>query len=182
MTGIAWDGKTLAADRACFVGEQMYEYRKLKVIQTRSSGFVMYAGCGSINQILEIERWLEEDYSPGCGQPRHVHNENPNAPMGIVVTNVGHAYSVFANGHMARVLAPIHADGSALEYLFGCLHSGLTAAQAVQRAVDHRSDCGYGVDYFDWEDLNSLCDVMDFHSDSSKSLVAKMGQVVQHEE
>lgn len=168
MTAIAWDGTTLAADRAMFGDEQMMECSKLRILYKKDNP-VMFAGCGSHYNIMAVMKWI----SDGCeGKPDIDRDADTlGASFGILVDSYGHAFNVFGNGHLERILAPFAGDGSATQFLYGALAAGASADKAVQLAVQMRGDAGIGVDAFEWKGLSSIELRMDAAEHFKKSII-----------
>lgn len=153
MTAIAWDGTTLAVDRATFGADQMMECCKLHIIYKKDTP-MMYASCGSTYNINQIVRWFEN----GCEGKPEIDKEADTigASFGIMVDGWGTAWTVFGNGTLERIIPPFAADGAATPFLYGALAAGASADKAVQLAVQMRGDAGIGVDAFEWKGLSSI--------------------------
>ena len=153
MTAIAWDGTTLAVDRATFGADQMMETPKLHIIYKKDNP-IMYASCGSTYNISSIVRWLQEGGE--CKPDIDKDADTLGATFGIMVDSWGTAWSVFGNGSLERIIAPFAADGASAPFLYGALAAGASADKAVRLAVQMRGDAGIGVDAFEWKGLRSI--------------------------
>lgn len=171
MTAIAWDGTQLVCDRAEFAGNQKFENCKLVLFHNNPDGrSYMFAGCGDTVNIAAVVDWIRKGFTdkPNCERTDTL---NAGASVGILVDDKGKAFNVYPTGHMEPVYGPFTADGSAHEFLMGCLASGTSARKAVELAVKHRADAGFGVDSFFWEDLQSYTAIDQARKHFNKSIV-----------
>lgn len=153
MTAIAWDGTTLAVDRASFCGEQMIETAKLCIFNGGTDSAMMYAGCGNASTINEIVRWIQNGQVGVPDVPKV--DQESGVSFGIIVDRYGRAYNVFGNGLMDLIIAPFGADGASAPFVAGALAAGVDATRAIQLAVKFRGDAGIGVDSFNYKLLRN---------------------------
>lgn len=153
MTAIAWDGTTLAVDRASFCGDQIIENAKLSIINPGGHSAVMYASCGNCATTSAIRHWIQEGFE---GTPNVAQEDKfSGVSFGIIVDRYGRAYNVFGNGVQELLIAPFAADGATAPFLYGALAAGADAVRAVQLAIRNRGDCGIGVDSFNYKLLGN---------------------------
>lgn len=138
MTTIAWDGKTLAADRQSTYGNVKVESRKI-----RDCGPFVFALAGEKDNIETIAGWIAQA-TPAAGR----------APLkeggmhGIAVRKEdGAAFSLEGErATMIRVYAGKFAAGSGFEFALAAMTLGKTAVQAVVFASRFDMYSGLGVD------------------------------------
>lgn len=138
VTVIAWDGKTLAADkRACNNGLARTTTKIHRV------GDVLVAFSGDAAQGREMLAWVTAGRQV-ADFPASQRDENKWATL-IVVDE--HGLSVyeqtpypipFEDGYFA--------SGSGRDFALAAMHCGKTAAEAVEVACFFQVDCGNGID------------------------------------
>jgi len=141
LTIIAWDGKSLAADRLQTMGDTLATARK--IWQQEGGGAVAISG--DLTHGLLMKRWY---CTPGCTEP----------PWPKPVEGTGHTIMVVADGAGCRyfesgehhiaidVIDKIAAWGVGREVALGAMEMGATAKQAVEIASKWCAGCGRGVD------------------------------------
>lgn len=132
MTTIAWDGKTMAADRL-----STDHKAPVPKLHTLHSGEVV-GGCGRHEHVLCAIDWLE--------------NGGPKPDLGddtftlLMVDVDGRAYT-YSNRLVAMpVLTPFHAIGSGSKYAMGAMAALVGAYDAVCIAAEFDHNTGCGVD------------------------------------
>jgi hypothetical protein len=136
VTTIAWDGRTLAADRQA--NSNGSRRRVHKIIDC---GAFWYGSCGQMDEIARVAEWLSQMEEPppvfdGCNL------------YGIVVRKCD-ACAFFVEGKtvcLAPILDRVMATGSGGEYARAAMELGKTAAQAVEFAARFDLGTGLGVD------------------------------------
>ncbi|BAN16842.1 peptidase HslV family [Edwardsiella phage PEi21] len=141
MTGIAWDGKTLAADKAEFRGNQMSKTTKISV-HLVDGRHIAFAGTGYTEDILRVKIWIDRGMT---GEIEGLSEGTKNCPQGMVLEESGEIFELYPCGALEQVESDVYASGSAFEFLTAAMLSGKTAHDAVALAIQHRSDCGYGI-------------------------------------
>jgi len=143
VTVIAWDGKTLAADKCATV----YGV-KSTVTKIFRNGDILVGLSGDYSHSLAMMEWLFD------GRPR---NEFP-APQG---DNWGYMLAIHRSGKIERyehspypfvIEDAQHANGSGKEFATCAMYLGKTAAQAVAIACVFCADCGMGIDTLTFDD------------------------------
>lgn len=135
MTTIAFDGKTLAADR------QMGGIFNVKKIFKVPQGWA--AGCGDYDNILEIVCWLQE----GADRDDMPTLPDKNDTDVIIIVPSGKVqwlswpYLRFVELTEERV-----SFGSGSEFALGAMAAGATAKQAVAIACRYDPHTGQGID------------------------------------
>lgn len=129
MTCIAWDGKTLAADKA-------YEFYDLstkivtKIIKIEAgNGFVGWAtGAGTASNYIGFCEWLK-DGADLSNYNNYIKAENGNFTA-LIVSSSGCAKLFVNSPHGVEVNAPF-ALGSGMDFAMTAMHLGKTAEEAV---------------------------------------------------
>lgn len=137
MTVIAWDGKTLAADRQCTSGAVLSEHTKLSQV---SDGSVL-AFWGPIRQWVALIRW----YEAGAKPEEWPKDADDNGL--IVVTVEGSVTEYEGCGWPIACEQNKAAWGGGREFALGAMAAGASALQAVQIANQHHAMCGCGTDH-----------------------------------
>lgn len=144
MTTIAWDGKTLAADRCMTANGMRVEYKKLSVHPAPKSSFPpgAYAGAGQAAFTESVRAWIDS----GGPLPERDKDESPDWGCGLYVTNSGQCHIVTQR----MVLLPAQSlpvvAGSGGQFAAGCMVAGWDAVRAVEAAERHADGSGLGVD------------------------------------
>lgn len=140
MTVIAWDGKTLAADRRSVVNGTI---RSVTKISRHPSRRELMAISGSLVDGLEVQNWYVSGGAPDsfpatCRQ----------------ADNFARLIVISADGVRCYEGAPIpikfddkrNAFGSGCDFAMAAMHMGCDAKQAVEVACALSSECGDGID------------------------------------
>ena len=137
MTVIAWDGKTLAADkRATNNG------RATTVTKLFRHGEYRLAVSGELVKGLEMIEWLR-----GGAAPEKLPAFQKTSDF-VAVLRIGPdgAY-LYENSHIPfKIEEPFYAMGSGRDFALMALHLGSPAARAVELTNELDTTCGNGVD------------------------------------
>lgn len=142
MTVIAWDGKTLAADRQSTSNNMRRETRKIYRVD---DGLIAITGSGCHGAALL-------DWFRGGRDPSLWPKESSEVANIIHITKQG--VFVFAGDLPAfgePVLDSFIAFGSGRDYAMVAMHLGKTAFEAVEIASLFDVSCGLGVDTLELE-------------------------------
>ncbi|MCK4121398.1 hypothetical protein HFK83_03310 [Ralstonia pseudosolanacearum] len=136
MTVIAWDGKTLAADkRATSVGLAR------TVTKIQRHGDVLLAMTGDWDVAVELREWLKAGAVPR-DFPEKAREDNASL---IVIGRGGIA--VYSTGPFPM---PIEQEkvafGSGRDFAEASMYLGCSAIEAVSVACHFQTDCGNGID------------------------------------
>lgn len=138
MTVIAWDGKTLAADK-----QTTDAGLRLKTTKIFKFGNLLVGGCGDTARIVEMREWIEN----GCKKedlPAFQRDAATFAPM-LVIDN-GRCCQYW-NGHLPIWIEDgFAAIGSGRDFALAAMYLGKTAREAVEIACHFETGCGNGVD------------------------------------
>ena len=134
MTCIAWDGKTLAADKAY----EFYDFSariESKIIKINSThGLEGWAvGAGTASNVVGFCDWVNsganlQDYS------NYIRSDNGNFSA-LIISKSGDA-TLYCNApHGVKVKAPF-ALGTGMDFALAAMYLGKTAEEAVQVAAE----------------------------------------------
>lgn len=140
MTTIAWDGTTLAADRAAWSSGNKYRVRKVERITAPDGQRFLVAVCGDGTFAPHLLSWMRGGPHPG---------PYPEAGNFTVAVVIDERLRVWRMNHLLRysqVRERIHACGAGQDYAIGALEAGATARRAVQIAMKRSDYAGLGVD------------------------------------
>lgn len=133
MTTIAFDGRTIAADRLC--GE-VISVCKLFRIQTGE----ILAGAGDYSKIIEVAAWLQGE----ADKPELPDQEDTDF---LLVDATGHAsWLTWPWLRRVRVTEPFCAIGSGRDFALGAMAAGASAKKAVEIAARFDPSTGGGID------------------------------------
>lgn len=139
MTTIAWDGRSLAADRRVLAGTN-YMGEAIKITRSPDGRWAGAAGgSAECNQILA---WVHNGMKPDELPPSQATDDFCNV---LVVYPDGKAELFSKHGYSVAVKAPF-AVGSGSEYARGAMAAGVDARGAVEIAMRFDMATGDGVD------------------------------------
>lgn len=137
MTIIAWDGKTLAADRQSTSNNMRRTTRKIHRVR---DGLIAITGSGCHG--VALLDWFNGDRNPSAWP-----KESAEIANIIHVTSDGvFVYAGDLPAFGEPVLDAFIAFGSGRDYAMTAMHLGKTAAEAVEIACLFDVSCGMGVD------------------------------------
>jgi ATP-dependent protease HslVU (ClpYQ) peptidase subunit len=144
MTVIAWDGRTLAADKQSTAGSMRRTATKIHRV---TDGLVALSGDAS--HAHAVLAWFQ-----GVRDPREF-------PLGAHPDTVGHViyftqdgvflYDGMGTGHREKIEDSFIAFGSGRDYAMAAMHLGCDARRAVEVACEFDVYCGMGVDVLELE-------------------------------
>ncbi len=146
MTVIAWDGKTLAADKLC--NFQNLASETIKVFKTRIG---LIATSGYAAKGAEMRHWLIENEGLPEYMPEFQKDEDKCVHV-LVITPSGKILKYESSAFPIIVNDKFHAIGSGRDYAMAAMHLGCSAVGAVQVASIFDIGCGLGVDFVTLED------------------------------
>ena len=139
MTCIAWDGKTLSADRRCCIGGSINTVTKIRRI-----GGLLAGGAGEVAFISEMFEWVEKGRI-SKEFPASQRNKDDWQPF-LVIELDGTPSLYDRTPHPIRFEQVAFSIGSGKDYARAALHLGKTSREAVDVAIALDSGCGGGVD------------------------------------
>lgn len=139
MTVIAWDGKTLAADKMFCHGVTFTKGTKIKKI----NGHLVFSS-GDFDAIQSLFSWYERGAKPE-EWPNHQKNEDRWVPL-FVIKNDGVINVYNRDPYSWEIEDKIYAIGSGGDFALAAMTMGKTAYEAVELACSLTIDCGCGID------------------------------------
>lgn len=139
MTIIAWDGKTLAADKA---GTNCGYRRTCTKIFRVPGGLVGFAGDGS--RAMALLEWFR-----GCRDPRLYpeFQRNEGTAVGCMfIADGGNCYGYYLSPYPEWNQDRFDAIGSGRDYALAAMYLGYDARRAVEVASALDNGCGNGID------------------------------------
>lgn len=140
MTVIAWDGRSLVADRQATTGTHGMPVTKLWPLP---DGTGAIACCGQLDSALVLRQWYLDDADPAKYPSFQSKNDEAECVL-IVARDDGTC--VFYQRHPVAI--PVEggywAWGCGREFAVGALAVGATAQEAVSVAIKHCDGCGFG--------------------------------------
>ena len=140
MTIIAWDGKTLAADKRAIYGSN--KCGKVTKIFRWEGG--LCGASGSMEQGMQLVSWLQKGADPE-EFPEFEEKENEF----LVVHNDGRVAYYESTPTPLWFENDFQAIGSGKEYALAAMYMGQDAAKAVEVACALDAYCGNGIDTLD---------------------------------
>lgn len=145
MTVIAWDGKTLAADKR---GSDNGIARTVTKIRRTKDGHLIGTSGGS-SRGMELAAWYEAGAIP-AEFPATERDEDKCAML--VVIRPGPSVVFFMANPYGKVFEDEKfAMGSGRDFATTCMHLGMEAKEAVRIASELDMNCGNGIDVLSLE-------------------------------
>jgi hypothetical protein len=161
MTALAWDGKVLAADTQYDQGGHRGHSSKLSVINHPIIGKMMVALCGSVRGSSLMIDQLESN------TVAKVNDYDVTCVYGIGVDSGKNVYNIYGDGYCViedrrnRFMA----SGSCYEFLYGAMFAGLSAGEAIELAIEHRTDAGNICETLVWSEVFKGYENERYHED-----------------
>ena len=144
MTCIAWDGKTLAADkRMCYAGMINTVTKIFRV------GALLVGGSGEMAYIMQLIEWVRngrnvDDFPPS--------QRDKDEWQTLLVIEADGTISLYERTpHPVRYEQQFVAIGSGREYARAAMYLGKSSVEAVQVACALDAGCGNGIDTLELE-------------------------------
>ena len=138
MTVIAWDGRTLAADKMCCAAG--YGYTVTKIHRLRDGSLAAFTGDG--DHAMSLLDWLN-----GAMDPRaYPDPQKDNDTSAFVVRPDGLCWSYGKTAYPQRMEDKFYAAGHGRDFALAAMHCGLSARDAVELTCKLDVFCGNGVD------------------------------------
>lgn len=141
MTVIAWDGTTLAADKAMWCAEHIDIGTKIWKINNDT----ILAGTGEFSTVLDMVDWWKRGGVPKDFPKR---NTNIDTYARLIVVTAKGCHMVEISPVLIEVENTPVAWGSGRDYALGAMAMGAAAVEAVEIANNLCTTCGGGVDHF----------------------------------
>jgi hypothetical protein len=139
MTVIAYDGRTLAADKMGDAGGLRRTPTKIR----RFDGG-LFGSSGSASRGAEMFEWIVAGADPSTVPAYQLSHDNYEVVM--IVRNDGTAWQYACSPHPIRIEDPFHAIGSGRDFAIAAMYLGHDARTAVAVASQFDSGCGMGID------------------------------------
>ena len=143
MSVVAWDGKTLAADRAVNYSGTVMESRK----SMRLEDGTILAWSGRAGSGWAMVEWFK------CGADLEHYpsfQSNENDWVLLIVVRPGEKPVYY---EQAPAVIPVFANycawGVGMDLALGAMAAGADARRAVEIACIHEASCGFGVDVYE---------------------------------
>jgi 20S proteasome alpha/beta subunit len=143
MTVIAWDGKTLAADKRvsqCGIARTTTKIFRIGELLAGSSGVT--------NEGAEIIEWVRRGRNPE-DFPAHFRGEKSECQVLVVENGICKSYD--GSPYAVVYEDSFYATGSGRDYAMAAMACGKSAAEAVGIACRFETGCGNGVDVLEAE-------------------------------
>ena len=147
MTVIAWDGKTLAADKRCNAGGLATTVTKIHRVP---QGIVAF--CGNVERALEVLQWLRVGADPAEWTCEMRASGWPNV---LLITHRGDVLEYGSTPYPVCYEDRFTAAGTGRDYAMAAMHLGKTAREAVEVACLFDVSCGNGIDMLELDE--ALC-------------------------
>ena len=139
MTVIAWDGKTLAADKQCTNGSTCILVTKIFRVGNDLIGIT-----GNLSVGMEMINWFKDgaliDKFPESNRP-----EDRGCSLMLVKQN-GEVWKYESSPYPYKVEGSFTAFGGGEESALVAMHLGATAEEAVRVTSIYNNGCGLGID------------------------------------
>jgi hypothetical protein len=138
MTIVAWDGKTLAADK---LGDSSGFRRTTTKIRRFDGGLFGSAGMGSY--AAHMFEWIKSGARPETIPAFQLTDEYQNV---LVVRNDGTVWIYAQSPYPFEMEDAFHAIGSGRDFAIATMYLGFGAVHAVHVASQFETGCGNGID------------------------------------
>lgn len=141
MTVIAWDGKTLAADKRGTRGGLPVTVTKIRRI-----GDVIAGVSGNAAHVGELFKWIEN----GCKHsdyPEFQKDEDENSTL--IVIRDDRCFIYTSTAYPVEIEDNFFASGSGRDFAIAAMHLKLNAVEAVRVACLFDINCGNGIEYLE---------------------------------
>jgi len=139
MTIIAWDGKTLSADKMTSFGGLHATTMKLRKI-----GGCLVGGAGATAHMNEMLKWIED----GCdAETLPSYQRDPKECVSLLVIGLdGKVKQYESSPYPLQIENKFWAIGSGRDFAMAAMYLGKTSREAVKIASELCNDCGNGID------------------------------------
>lgn len=139
MTVIAFDGKTLAADKRCTVAGQILTTTKIFRVNGELVGI-----SGDAAFCAEALNWIRAGCEPSKYPPEL--RDREKMVNVLLIRKNGEVWRFEDSPFPYQLFGPFYAIGGGSDFALAAMHLGNTAHQAVEVAIALNSGCGNGVD------------------------------------
>lgn len=139
MTVIAWDGRTLAADKR--VSSSGLRRTTTKIFRVGTS---LYGCAGNASQSRAMRHWLESGADPAAWPAKQ---DDEGFDCTLLQIAPGPVVMLYTHTPYPIVLEDAQfAMGSGRDYALAAMHLGCDARRAVEVASHFETSCGDGID------------------------------------
>lgn len=138
MTVIAWDGKTLAADKRASANGLILTVTKIRRINK-----ALYGCAGSMSGAQEMFAWVENGCDPK-ELPAFQRTDDYVAMLMVGADRIAYRYD--CGPFPLKLEDKFTAIGSGRDFAIAAMHLGCDARHAVEVASIFETSCGNGVD------------------------------------
>lgn len=144
MTTIAFDGRTLAADKGSWSGGLHQPAKKVHKVKAPDGRRFLVAFCGEAAFATQVLRWMRGEIDhPGCCL-----DDDKNRDIAVVVDERHRVYRLNAWRLVyVRQEGKIHAHGAGQEVALGALMAGADAIKAIRITMACSDFAARGVDW-----------------------------------
>jgi len=139
MTCVAWDGKTLAADKRAVNSGMIFTVTKIFKVRGR-----LVAASGDFDRVNESVAWFAAGADP-AKMPPYARDNSDFVAM-LVIEKDGTILKYERSAVPFKIESPFYAIGSGRDYAMAAMHLGHSAMEAVEVACALDSGCGNGID------------------------------------
>lgn len=139
MSVIAWDGKTLAADKRASLNACSWPVTKIHKVGPDALACIS----GNSDQGGEMLAWYIAGAEPSAFPPSQ--RADGWSPL-VVIRRDGAVLRYEQTPYPVKFEAEMYADGSGMAYAIAAMECGKTAAEAVAIACKYDPACGNGID------------------------------------
>lgn len=138
MTVIAWDGKTLAADKRAVTSGLARTVTKILRHQDKLLG-----ASGTFDNGNQMVEW----FKGGCDPEKFPRCQSDKDDYTILVVVDSNGLRIYEKGPYPLLMEdPFFAAGSGRDYAIAAMHLGCSASEAVSVACKFDTSCGNGID------------------------------------
>lgn len=144
MTTIAWDGKTLAADRCSWSGGARRRVRKVFKVRAADGRMFLVAFAGSGTFALAVLAWMRGGTRPdplAFLKPDELGNQ-----CALVIDEQRRVWQLGSDLFYSQMRERVYAFGGGQDFAWGALEGGADARRAVEIAMKRSDYAGLGVD------------------------------------
>lgn len=147
MSVVVWDGKTLATDTQCNMGNAKFNAPKAWYKSVGGEACIL-SGVGTLKNIHRHKQWLLHTYDTDGNDNSFPYADVENHYYQFILVN--------KNGLLRYEGTPYPIDhgvnacafGEAADFAYGALAMGATAVEAVKVAIAYSNQCGGNVESF----------------------------------
>lgn len=143
MTTIAWDGKTLAGDRAAWGGNSCYRVRKIYKVATPDRGVLLVGFAGDGGFAMDVLEWLR---GKGEKPTRYPGDMKDSVVIALVIDAKRRTWKLDAQLRYTRVYGRHVTTGAGQDAAMGAMLAGADARRAVLIAAKCTDWSALGVD------------------------------------